>query len=177
MTHYINNNELLKALNDYKESLDLAKLEGKPNPKIPEYIGECIMRLVDNLAKRSNFRGYSFVDEMKSDAIENIIKYINNYNPSNEKQNPFGYFSITAWRAFVRRIATEKKELYLKYKSVEKFGSIDENELFDLDEEVLQQMPIYENLQEFIYEYEQTMEKKKEKVIEPPKGLELFMES
>lgn len=176
--NYINKNDLLVALRNYNENVRNAKENNLPIPKLPNYVGECIMKISTNIARRPNFRSYTFVDEMISDAIEDIVKGIHNYDPSNDKQNPFGYFTKIAWRAFLRRIDEEKKQLYLKYKTAERFGTIDENELFELDEELVQQMPIYTNLQEFISEYEASIKRKKlkqeEKAKIKMKGIECF---
>lgn len=172
--NYINKTDLLIALRTYKEDVRQAKEKDMPEPVIPNYVGECIMKIANNIARRPNFRGYTFVDEMVSDAIENIVKYIHNYDPDNDKQNPFGYFTKTAWHAFIRRIDEEKKQLYLKYKTAERYGTIDENELFELDEELIQQMPIYTNLQEFIAEYEENIIKKKQKQDTKIRGVECF---
>lgn len=99
----------------YLDSIKQAEAEGKEKPRVPEYIGMAIWKISENLAKKSNFSGYSFIEEMKSDGIENCMQYLHNFNPQ-KSQNPFAYFTRIIWFAFLRRIAKEKKQQYIKYK-------------------------------------------------------------
>lgn len=173
-TEYINNRDFLDALVKYKEQSIINKNEGKSRPKIPNYIGECFIKIAENLAKRPNFYGYSFKDEMISDAIENSIMYFENFDP-NKSKNPFAYFTQISWYAFVRRIAKEKKQQYIKYKATESFGALDENELIELGNGEIKQLEIYDNMYEFISAYEES-DIKKRITTEKPKGVELFLE-
>ena len=70
------------------------------------------------MAFKPNFSGYTFKDEMISDAIENCLIYINNFDPK-KGNNPFAYYTQIAWYAFVRRINREQKQLMTKYKFIE----------------------------------------------------------
>ena len=56
---------------------------------------------------------------MKADGIENCIIAANNFDPDRSEQNPFGYFTQIIWWAFLRRIDKEKKQTYVKYKSMQ----------------------------------------------------------
>jgi hypothetical protein len=170
--NYINNADFLNALVDHKAKVAESISEGKPKPKTPNYIGECFMKIAENLAKRPNFYAYTFKDEMISDAIENMILYYDNFNP-NKSSNPFAYFTQISWYAFVRRIAKEKKQQYIKYKSAENFGALDEAELLELGNGEVKQIEVYQNMYEFIEKYE--LENKK-KTAEKNKGLELFID-
>ena len=116
--HYVNNKELYVAMVEYKKIVNEAKEAGKQNPRIPNYIGECIMKIATHLAYRPNFANYTFREEMISDGIENCLLYINNFNPD-KYQNPFAYFTQIIYFAFIRRIQKEKKHLYTKYAAIE----------------------------------------------------------
>jgi hypothetical protein len=63
---------------------------------------------------------------MVGDAIENCLAAVDNFDPNEQKQNPFGYFSLIAWRAFVRRIQKEKKQTYIKHKAFHNSGLYDQ---------------------------------------------------
>ena len=110
--HYINNADFLKALVDYKQLCDTAEKEKKPEPPIPNYIGECFLKIADHLSRKPNFVSYSFRDEMISDGIENCLMYFKNFDPIKSK-NPFAYFTQIIYYAFLRRIMKEKKQLYV----------------------------------------------------------------
>ena len=76
------------------------------------------MKIAEHLAFKPNFSSYTFRDEMISDAIENCLIYINNFDPK-KGNNPFAYYTQIAWYAFVRRINRERKQLMTKYKFIE----------------------------------------------------------
>jgi hypothetical protein len=170
--HYINNGDFLKALVDFKESCDLAEKENKPKPPIPNYIGECFMKIAEGLSHKPNFINYPHKDEMIGDGIENCLMYFENFDPAKSK-NPFAYFTQIIYYAFLRRIQKEKKQLYVKYKATEQFGILDEGEMMEMDDVMVRQFELYENISEFIETYEES--KKAKKVVNKPKGVEKFL--
>lgn len=114
--HYVNNKDFLESIVEYKNACDAARDRGKQIPVIPDYIGECIFHMSTRIARRPNFSGYSFKEDMIMDGVENCLKYIEKFNPE-KSSNPFAYFSQVIWFAFLQRIAKEKKFLYTKLKS------------------------------------------------------------
>lgn len=174
---YIDNNKFLQELVSYKEKVRLSKENDLPKPKIPDYIGECFMKIAINLSKRPNFCLYSYKDEMVSDAIENCILYFENFDEK-KSNNPFSYFTQICWYAFLRRMSKEKKQQYIKYKATESLGILDDEEIQELtDQNGSPQFQIYDNLYEFISEYEETLEKKKTKISDKILGLEVFIDN
>lgn len=114
--HYVNNKDFLQAIIEYKNSCDAARAKGNQIPVIPNYIGECIFDMANRLARRPNFSGYAFKEDMIMDGVENCLKYIERFDPE-KSSNPFAYFTQVIWFAFLQRIAKEKKFLYTKLKS------------------------------------------------------------
>jgi hypothetical protein len=170
--HYVNNADFLKALIDYKAACDTAKTEGKEDPIVPNYIGECFLKIANHLSRKPNFISYSFREEMVCDGIENCIMYFRNFDPT-KSSNPFAYFTQIIYFAFLRRIQKEKKQLYVKYKATEQFGLLDEGEMYEDAEGNMKQFVLYDNLSEFIQTYEaKKNEKKKTKL----KVLDKFLE-
>lgn len=112
---YVNNKDFLAALISYKELVEKSKKEDTARPRVPNYIGECIMKISTHLARKPNFINYTFKDDMIADGIENCLQYIDNFDPS-KSSNPFAYFTQIIWYAFIRRIQKEKQVLYTKYK-------------------------------------------------------------
>jgi hypothetical protein len=162
--HYVDNAEFLQAIKNYRAICAECRAENKPIPKIPDYMATCLMLIAKNLANKPNFYAYTFKDEMIGDAIENCIMYFHNFDPD-KSSNPFAYFTQIIYYAFLRRIQKEKKQLYVKYKSYEQFGVLDDNEKSDLEENgmVSTQFEMYENISEFIDNYEETNRKNKMK--------------
>ena len=124
--HYVDNEKFLKEMIIYKREFDEAKSKNEPPPMISEYLGECFMKIAQRLSFRPNFINYSFKDDMISDGIENCVQYIKNFNPE-KSSNPFAYFTQIIYYAFIRRIQKEKKQLYIKYKTMESAPSLSEN--------------------------------------------------
>lgn len=169
--HYINNKDFLKEMIKYRTSIRKAKRLGQPKPQIPRYVAECFMKIAENLSHKPNFLSYTFRDEMVADAIENCVMYVDNFDPS-KSSNPFAYFTQIVYYAFLRRIQKEKKQLYVKYKSTETAGILDEFELNENEDGTFRQFELYENISEFIQNYENARKVKKAKRA----GLEKFVD-
>jgi len=116
-SHYVDNKEFLAAMKEYREKVLAAKEITSPAPPIPNYVGECILKIAQHLSYKPCFINYSYRDEMISDGVENCIQYINNFDPA-KSSNPFSYFTQIIYYAFLRRIAKEKKQSYIKNKII-----------------------------------------------------------
>ncbi len=119
--HYVNNKELLAALIDWRERVDIAPRRDLPKPRISNYLGECFLKIATHLSYKPNFVNYMFREDMISDGVENCVQYIHNFDP-NKSRNPFAYFTQIIHYAFLRRIQREKRQLDIKNKIVEKTG-------------------------------------------------------
>ena len=128
--HYVNNKEFLVAITEYRDQVILAKQRGSERPKIPNYLGDCFLKIAQHLSYKPNFVNYMFKDDMIGDGIENCITYIDNFDPEKSK-NPFAYFTQIIYYAFLRRIQKEKKQLDIKNKMIERSGF---SEVFTGDE-------------------------------------------
>jgi len=169
--HYINNKDFLKEMIKYRTAIRKAKRLGQPKPQIPTYVAKCFMMIAENLSHKPNFLSYTSRDEMVADAIENCVMYVDNFDPS-KSSNPFAYFTQITYYAFLRRIQKEKKQLYVKYKSTETAGILDEFELNENEDGTFRQFELYENISEFISNYENARKAKKAKRA----GLEKFVD-
>jgi len=123
--HYVDNAKFLQALLDYKKSCDDAIAAGNEKPILPNYIGDCFIKIANHLAYKANFINYSFRDDMVSDAIENCLVAAEKFDPT-KSANPFAYYTQITYYAFIRRIQKEKKQQATKYKLLE---NIDINEI------------------------------------------------
>jgi hypothetical protein len=116
-TDYVNNKDLSDALIAYRKLCDEAKEQGLPRPRIPEFLGECFLKLATHFSYRPNFVNYPFINDLISDAVENCCRYCHNYNPdyvslrTGRKINAFNYITQIVYYAFLRRIKLEKKEM------------------------------------------------------------------
>jgi len=119
--HYVNNEEFLIAIVEYKAMVRRAAENGEPKPRITNYLGECFLKIATHLSYKPNFVNYMFKDDMICDGIENCVQYINNFDPE-KSSNPFAYFTQIIHYAFLRRIQKEKKQLEIKSKIIERSG-------------------------------------------------------
>lgn len=174
--HYVDNKKLYACIIEYRELVLHAKEHSLKKPRIPNYIGHCILMIANRLSTKPNFVNYSYKDEMISDGVENCICYIDNFDPL-KSSNPFAYFTQIIYYAFLRRILKEKKQLYIKHKCLE--NSMILNELMEQSEfDEKDFTPSYidtnnENMQDFIKTFEDNLLSKKKK---RKKGIENFLE-
>jgi len=118
--HYVNNKEFLAAMVEYKKLVKKSKWTKENNinkPKVPDYVGECFLKIANHLSYRPNFINYTFRDDMISDGIENCLQYLDNFNPETSS-NPFAYFTQIIYYAFIRRIQKEKKQVIIKQRMI-----------------------------------------------------------
>lgn len=165
--YYVDNAAFYQALVDFRQKVKEAEESGKPRPQIPNYIGHCFMMIAERFANQYKYMNYPFKEEMVSDGVLDCCKYIDKFDPE-KGSNPFAYFTQAMKFAFWRRIATEKKYLYTKFKSIEnteifRLGA-DSPEYSDIDIDI--DSPYSDearyNMQFFIEEYEKANFKKKE---------------
>ena len=148
--HYVNNKEFHEQLILYKEKVEQSKKNGLAPPKIPNYLGDCFLKIATHLSYRPNFVNYMFREDMISDGVENCVQYINNFDV--ERSNPFAYFTQIVYYAFLRRIQKEKKQMEIKEKIIEKSGF---DQVFSVDGEISNSSDfntIKENIQIKLYQ-------------------------
>lgn len=173
-TQYLDNVKFYEEMKIYHQNVAVAKKQGKEIPTCSNFIGKCFMDIAEHIGQMNSFRNYSFLDEMKGDAVENCLLYCRSFDPE-KSSNPFAYFSLTVYRAFLRRIAKEKKELYIKYKAIVNQGIFDDGGLYDESNQT-GQFETYDNILEFIETFEKVKENKKLAKPQKIKGVEKFME-
>ena len=176
--HYVDNAKFLEAMIVYKKEYDTAVKNEKDLPQISEYLGSVFLKIAQRLSFRPNFINYAFKNDMISDGIENCLHYIHNFNPE-KSNNPFAYFTQIIYYAFISRIQKEKKQLYIKYKSMQNYdimpGYMDQDKTNDVPDPTGD----YKNsefkivVDEFVDNFEKS--KKKKAVKKEPTKLELFM--
>jgi len=168
--HYVDNEKFLVVMSDYREKYLQAKDNDTELPIIPDYAGECFLKIAERLSHRPNFINYAFREEMVSDGIENSVMYASNFNPE-KSTNPFAYFTQIIYFAFLRRIEKEKKQLYIKYKTMEEYSSLEDHvDMGEMGQSETQAVssgasPLTADkrasIQEFIFAFEEKKRKKK----------------
>lgn len=166
--NYVDNDKFLEAIVDRKTTLKQCRKLKIPKPPLSNYIGSCILLIAQNLSHLPRFKDYSYREEMIGDAVENCIKYFDNFNL--KYKNPHAYFTQISYYAFIRRIKKENDILYAKYKIHEQVGVLGSMEGVNEDN-MSSQFQVYENIVEFIENYEKKKEEKKQKLAEKRVGV------
>ena len=154
--HYVDNRKFLIALIQHRRARNHAKLRGEEAPLVPEYIGECFLKIGTHLSFKPNFANYTYREDMVSDGVENCLVYMHNFNPR-KSRNPFGYFTSVIYYAFVRRIQRERRHTYLRYKLIEEAviaGDTRTSQSATGEYHVDCSMLSFDNVQEFIRRFD-----------------------
>jgi hypothetical protein len=175
--HYVDNQKFYQEILNHKNKVSEAREKGIEDPRLPNYIGECIWKIASKLANKPCFINYSYRDEMISDGIENCILYFNDYNPAIGK-NPFAYFTQVIYFAFLRRINKEEKNRYIIYKNFQEtiINNGHAGHLVDGDDNHVMTVNLYDNINDFMERFEKKEAVKKEKRKIAKEGLIKFYE-
>lgn len=134
--NYVNNKEFLNLLKQYVADRNNAIENNLKKPRVPESIGAIFIAISTNLSNKYNFINYTFKEDMVGDGIVNAIEAVDSFDPEKSSQ-PFSYFTMVIWRAFLRRIQREKKMFSTKERlmfSVEhQIYELQENDTCDLN--------------------------------------------
>jgi DNA-directed RNA polymerase specialized sigma24 family protein len=97
MAHYVDNQQFLEMLREYKRT-------GKNNKSNYNMIGKIFLSIATNFINKVNTISYSQdrKEEMISDATYYMVKYMDRFDTTKDK--PFSYFTTTARNAFLQNI-------------------------------------------------------------------------
>lgn len=135
--HYVNNKQFTQAVVEYCTEVKECRIVGKPDPMVPNYVAECLLKMAEGLSRKSNFVRYTYREEMVMDAVENCLKALSNFDVDAATRggnpNAFGYFTQISWFAFLRRIQKEKKQQDVRMRYIAESGL--EEFMIDPDED------------------------------------------
>jgi hypothetical protein len=175
--HYVDNQKFYQEIIEHKRKVAEARERGLEDPKLSNYIGECIWKIATKLSTKPCFLNYSYREEMISDGIENCILYFNDYDPT-KGSNPFAYFTQVIYFAFLRRINKEERNRYIIYKNFQEtvINNGHAGHLIDGDDNHVMSVNLYDNINEFMERFEKKEAVKKEKRKIAKEGLIKFYE-
>ena len=164
VNHYVNNQEFHAALTQYLAERKEAVDQSKELPRIPEYIGECFMKIARGVAQKHNFRNYSYINDMVSNAVLTCVKNVACFDPS-RGTSAFAYFTQCVWFCFLGEFNREKKEM-MKKREIFLSGNFDS---FDVSEEDADYVMQYNDYLRSMSS-ESSQPKKEEKIKKKKKG-------
>jgi len=119
----------------------------KDHGRITENLGKMFIKLSERYAQRSNWRGYTYVDEMRGQAILQLSQIGLQFDES-KSENPFAYYTAAVTNSFTRVLNIEKKNQTIRDDLLEVNGltpSMTRQTQQEFAEEVAKQAEIYKN--------------------------------
>ena len=89
--------------------------------KMTNKLGMMFMKLCERYGSRSNWRGYTYNDEMRSQALVQLSQIGLQFDES-KSANPFAYYTAAITNSFTRILNVEKKHQSLRDDILEKNG-------------------------------------------------------
>jgi DNA-directed RNA polymerase specialized sigma24 family protein len=130
--NYVCNKDLYNEFIRFNEIKTRCLEENEPVPKMSDKIGAAIIQIATRRCNSRQFVGYSnnWKEELISNAIMTATIRCHNFDPS-KSNNPFAYLTQICNNAILEQLKKEKKNLYVKYKSMEEtdgfYGEVDQN--------------------------------------------------
>jgi DNA-directed RNA polymerase specialized sigma24 family protein len=103
--HYVDKNEMLEELRDYKRT-----------GEISEELGSMFSKIARHYASLPKFSGYSYIEDMISSAVERMVTQVDRFDPERPDANPFAYFTLTTHRQFLAVLKKEKRQTEIRRK-------------------------------------------------------------
>lgn len=118
--YYLTNSKLLPAV-----------IEAKENGKLSNELAKMLMMLTRKYAQRPCFSGYTFKEDMISEALTNLCHNALKFNPEKSK-NPFSFYTSCINNSFLQYLNNEKKHRRIRDQLLIDMG---ENPSFNFAEE------------------------------------------
>jgi hypothetical protein len=120
----------------------------KDHGRITENLGKMYIKLSERYAQRSNWRGYTYIDEMKGQAILQLSQIGLQFDES-KSENPFAYYTAAVTNSFTRILNLEKKSQNIRDDLLEVAGltpSLTRQNAHEYAEETARQAELYKNI-------------------------------
>jgi hypothetical protein len=91
-------------------------LDGKfstTHGKVTNNLARAWLQLVERYSTKWNFRGYSYIDEMRAQALIQLTQVGLKFNEA-KSDNPFAYLTAVVNNAFLRQLKKEKQQSDIK---------------------------------------------------------------
>jgi RNA polymerase sigma factor (sigma-70 family) len=117
---YITNEEMMPLILEYRRT-----------GRCSEDLGKALLTIATNYANKGNFHGYTWKEDMISEAVLTCIKYMHNFDPMRfEKPNPFAYFTSIIRNAFLNYIRKQKKHSIIKDHCYNNYENLNDEDFF-----------------------------------------------
>ena len=120
----------------------------KDHGRITENLGKMYIKLSERYAQRSNWRGYTYVEEMRGQAVLQLSQIGLQFDES-KSENPFAYYTAAVTNSFTRVLNLEKKSQNIRDDLLEIAGltpSLTRQSAALFAEENARQAELYKNI-------------------------------
>lgn len=134
----------------------------KDHGRITEELGKMFIKLSERYAQRSNWRGYTYIDEMRGQAILQLSQIGLQFDES-KSENPFAYYTAAVTNSFTRILNIEKKNQNIRDDMLIEHGltpSSTRQHAHEFAEETARQANLYKNVR--LPKSEETVEDEEE---------------
>lgn len=108
--YYLTNDKLLPAV-----------LKAKGEGRVTNELGVMLMMIARNYAKHPYFSGWSFKEDMISEALINLCQNALKFNPE-KSNNPFAFYTTCVHHSFLQFLNTERKHRNIRDKMLIELG-------------------------------------------------------
>ena len=119
----------------------------KEHGRITENLGKMFIKLSERYAQRSNWRGYTYNEEMRGQAVLQLSQIGLQFDES-KSENPFAYYTAAVTNSFTRVLNIEKKNQNIRDDMLEINGltpSLTRQNRDEYAEETARQAELYKN--------------------------------
>jgi len=141
-----NDNLVCVGKSHWKGGVEKGKFS-RDHGRITENLGRMFIKLSERYAQRSNWRGYTYVDEMRGQAILQLSQIGLQFDES-KSENPFAYYTAAVTNSFTRVLNIEKKSQNIRDDLLEVNGltpSLTRQTKEEFADETARQAEIYKN--------------------------------
>ena len=120
----------------------------KDHGRITENLGKMFIKLSERYAQRSNWRGYTYIEEMRGQAILQLSQIGLQFDES-KSENPFAYYTAAVTNSFTRVLNIEKKNQNIRDDMLQENGlmpSMTRQNQQEFAEETARQAELYKNM-------------------------------
>jgi hypothetical protein len=95
----------------------------KDHGRITENLGQMFIKLSERYAQRPNWRGYTYIEEMKGQALLQL-SYIGLKFDESKSENPFAYYTAAVTNSFTKVFNLEKESQNIRDDILEEHGLV-----------------------------------------------------
>ncbi len=118
--NYVNNADLLTQIQISKQTQE-DNPDFTPAQCLTDVLVKMLIMLVDRYSKKANWRNYTYLDDMKGEAIASLCQNALKFKPE-KSNNPFAYYTKIVTHSFLTLLEKEKRVRKIRDDLLERNG-------------------------------------------------------